>query len=112
LKRAFRIVRGTFDTVLRGAPDPPTEAFVKIELEDTTIVPEAMNRLRERYPNAVQLEWVNRAPPASEGAVGAGRDTLREPEQLVRTFYSDVTAQEMTSEQCDLVRGLLSREDQ
>ena len=106
--RPLRVVRGSFDEVVGSPADLPEAAFVKLELTDAATVPDAMSRLRERFPNAVQLEWVNRRILEPEERLGASREGLREPVGVIHTFYREVMGEELPQEQQELVEETLA----
>lgn len=49
----MRVVRGQFDDILVGHSDD----YIFFELTDDYTQHEAMNRLKQRYPNAMSLEY-------------------------------------------------------
>ncbi len=51
----LRVIRGLFDEILEES----STDYIFFELEDTTYILDAMNRLRKRYPNAMGLEYIN-----------------------------------------------------
>ena len=51
----LRVIRGLFDDILESS----STDFIFFELEDTTYVLDAMNKLRKLYPNAMGLEYIN-----------------------------------------------------
>jgi exonuclease SbcD len=106
--RPLRGLRGSFDELERGGEGVAPEAFVKLELTDKMPVPDAMTRLRRRYPNAVQLEWVNRQIIAPGERVGASREGLGDPGGVVRAFYRDVAGGELSPEQEEILDAALA----
>lgn len=55
LSKDLRVIRGFFEEILEEA----SEDYIFFELEDTTYVVDAMNKLRKQYPNAMGLEYIN-----------------------------------------------------
>lgn len=53
--RDLRIIRGLFDEIIEDS----SEDYIFFELEDTSYVLDAMNKLRKYYPNAMGLEYIN-----------------------------------------------------
>lgn len=51
----LRVIRGLFEDILES----PSTDYIFFELEDTTYVLDAMNKLRKLYPNAMGLEYIN-----------------------------------------------------
>ncbi len=55
-QKNLRVIRGFFEEILEES----SEDFIFFELEDTTYVVDAMNKLRKQYPNAMGgLEYIN-----------------------------------------------------
>lgn len=52
--RDLRIIRGTFSQLLKEE----SEDLIYAELEDKSLIPDAMSRLKKNYPNALALEYV------------------------------------------------------
>jgi exonuclease SbcD len=55
--RDLRVVHGSFDEVM-AASDGNRSDYLFFELTDQNPISDVMNRLRERYPNAVHLSYV------------------------------------------------------
>lgn len=55
MSRDLRVVRGYFADVMEES----SEDFLFFELEDTTYIVDAMNKLRRRYPNTMGLEYIH-----------------------------------------------------
>lgn len=53
--RDLRIIGGLFDEIIEDS----SEDYIFFELEDTSYVLDAMNKLRKYYPNAMGLEYIN-----------------------------------------------------
>lgn len=96
--RTLRIVRGGFDRILRDGPQGNPDDFVKIELDDTRPIHNAMSRLREVYPNAAQLAWVGResVEPRTPAASPASRH--HQPLALFASFHEAVTGEPLAAE--------------
>ncbi len=89
--RNLRVIEGLFDDVLPGgADDDNREDFIKFHLYDRVVVPDAMNRLREIYPNGVQIEWVMQQPATTPGNGPQRKPGHRQPRALVQDFLADV----------------------
>ena len=51
----LRVIRGRFEDIVKNT----SKDYVFFELEDETYVLDAMNKLRQRFPNAMGLEYLN-----------------------------------------------------
>lgn len=84
-RRALRVLRGGFDTLL-AAPPEGREDFVAIELTDPAPVPEAQRRLSEIFPRIIGLRHVALAPVAlAAAAPEAARNAA--PLALFEAFF-------------------------
>ena len=54
LTKDLRIIRGKFETIIKGQSDD----YIFIELEDKDYVVDAMNKIRQNYPNTMGLEYI------------------------------------------------------
>lgn len=108
--RELKLLRGAFAELLAAEGEP--EAFVKLELTDPAPIPDAMSRLRERYPRAVQLEWVAREQPVAGALLGARRESLREPGEVIRSFYREVGGLELSPEQEEIAKEALAEAEE
>lgn len=105
--RPLKVVRGSFEELLSAAGED--EAFVKLELTDAAPVTDAMSRLRQRYPRAVQLQWVHREEPSAGTLVGARRESLREPKEVIRSFYQEVGSLTLSRKQEEILDETLTQ---
>lgn len=55
LSKDLRVIQGKFTEVIEGQ----SEDYVFFELEDTSYIVDAMNKLRLNYPNTMGLEYLN-----------------------------------------------------
>lgn len=55
LSKDLRVIQGKFADVIEGQ----SEDYVFFELEDTSYIVDAMNKLRRNYPNTMGLEYLN-----------------------------------------------------
>ncbi|MFW6329190.1 MAG: exonuclease SbcCD subunit D [Alkalispirochaetaceae bacterium] len=106
--RRLRVLTGSFDELMRGEQSA-AGCFVKLELTDSLPVPDAMSRLRERYPLAVMLDWVNRRSPGESARVGARRESLRRPGEVIDSFFRDLGVEQLEQRQRELVDESLAR---
>lgn len=104
-RRDLRIVKGTLDEILKGNDPLNKEDYVAVKLTDREAVYDAMNRLRETYPNIIHLERMEYTT-AGEIAQGGSRLRLSEME-LFSSFFSAVTGEEMSAEQGRVMQGVI-----
>ncbi|MCX7175422.1 MAG: exonuclease SbcCD subunit D C-terminal domain-containing protein [Proteobacteria bacterium] len=75
-------------------PDRSREDYLCAHLTDTEPVLDPMARLREVYPNMLELQFAR--PASGNSAAHAGGDhRSRQPEDLFRAFYRDMLGQEV-----------------
>ena len=96
--RGMRVIEGTFDQVLNQPAPENRNDFIKFSLFDRNAVPDAMNRLRQIYPNAVQLEWVNQQPQQGPNSADPRRAKHRRPHELIADFFADVVSEPLQPE--------------
>lgn len=101
--RSVSTVRGHFDDLLAMAP---SEDWVRVELADSAVVPDAHRRLRAVFPHLVEIARVGRtAVPVAQLTV---EETIEaSPRDLALAFWSEVTgASASLAEQRFLASGL------
>ena len=105
--RDMRIIEGTLEEIIAKAKDDPTaDDYLLIRLMDTHALYEPMARLREVYPNILQLE----KPNLSQG----GERQLLKKENLKKgelpmflDFFQQMTGEELDEEATRYVADLL-----
>ena len=102
-ERELKILRGSFAELIQG-----TDAnFVHIVLTDETDVPDAMGKLRQRYPFILGLDYEYRKPfevsalDMQTGKIG------QNPEALFSTFFEQVMSHGMNQEQEQIIQELI-----
>ena len=112
-RRDVRRVCGTFEEVARGpAPGVNRDDYIMACLSDPDPVWDCMNRLREVYPNVMQVDWT--AGMAGGGDLdhlaGAGVDHRNRTElELFCEFYEQVTGEPMGEEEAAALVALLEQ---
>ena len=112
-KRDVRKVSGAFEEVMRGpAPGVSRDDYIMACLSDPDPVWDCMSRLREVYPNVMQVEWS--AGMAGGGDVahlaGAGVDHRNRTEfELFCEFYEQVTGEPMGEDEIAAVVAMLEQ---
>jgi DNA repair protein SbcD/Mre11 len=108
-KHPLRIIEGIFDDIYQNAPDDKNrDDYIKIVLTDKSIVFNPKERLKEFYPNILQLERSRLEPDSSGRQKGIGREINRITDrELFLRFYKDMTHNEFNSENEWLLSELL-----
>jgi len=88
--RKVATVRGSLEDLLDARP---TDDFVRVELLDAGVVPDAHRRLRPVFPHLVEIARAGRtAAPVAQLTV---EDTIEAtPSELALTFFAEVTGTE------------------
>ncbi len=94
---AVRTVRGTFQELLREQ----SADYLRVILLDEDETPNALARLRERYPNLLRLEYDNIRTRAL-GNLDVAREAELSPLELLEQFYEARNGQPMSREQLEL----------
>lgn len=96
--RDMRILEGCFETLIQqGKVDPNADDYLLVRLTDQHAILDPMNKLREVYPNVLQLE--------KPGMLGSddqpvNREKLKRSElDMFRDFFQQVKGHELSSEQ-------------
>lgn len=87
-QRDMRVIRGKFADILEGS----SQDYLFFELEDEQVIPEPMNRLRQRYPYAMGLEYI-RQQENSISTLSHSREDLKKYSlpDLFDDFYQERT---------------------
>lgn len=108
----LRRISGSFEQVLAAAgSDPGRDDYLSVQLSDLDSIWDAMSRLREVYPNVMQIE---RPQQLCDGAqprlAGAGIDHRnRSLSQLFREFYEQTTGGPLDDEGMDAFVSTVER---
>ena len=94
-RRDVRIIRGTLAQLL-SQPDPVLrrDDYLCAHLTDSDPVLDPMARLREVYPNMLELQFTH-VTEGNAAARAAGDHRRREPDDLFRAFYRDMLGEEI-----------------
>ncbi|MEZ4215580.1 MAG: exonuclease SbcCD subunit D [Myxococcota bacterium] len=107
--RDVRVVEGELDAVLaQGRRDPRRDDYLLVRLLDRHAILDAMGRLREVYPNVMQLE----RPALAQG--GERRAPSRESIErghlaMFRDFYAQTKGEPLDDARASVVADLLGR---
>lgn len=97
-RRDVRCIAGTLEQLLRqGESDPGREDFIKATLTDEGALYDAMGRLREVYPNALQIERAFLRADGQPQTLG-GDYRKHSDGELFAAFYRQTTGKELSSD--------------
>lgn len=111
--RDMRILEGEFNDILeQGKVDPKNEDYLLVRLTDRHAILDPMAKLREVYPNVLQLE---KPGMLITGEQKMNREKLKRGElDMFRDFFEQVYGEAMTDEQDkaiqDTIAGLHKQE--
>ncbi|AIF54255.1 exonuclease SbcCD subunit D [Pelosinus sp. UFO1] len=94
-----RLIKGYFKEIVEGLQDSADrEDYISVTLLDTEPILDAMGRLRQVYPNVLQIEYPRFSKSGVLAGLGADHRKLSEKE-LFASFFSQMTGESMTVEQ-------------
>lgn len=104
--RDMRILEGEFDDLLaKGKVDPNSDDYLLIRLTDQHAILDPMAKLREVYPNVLQLE---KPGTLAMGEQPSNRERLKRGEmEMFRDFFLQVRGQDMTDAQETAIKETL-----
>ncbi len=107
-KRDLRLLDNvSFQQVIAEAEKVPLakrEDFLWIKLIDREPVLGAMERLRERYPNILSLEWINRGNAGEDRVTDSRQLMSQSKEKLFESFFEEVTGDKLTEDERIVLR--------
>ncbi len=86
--RAVATVKGSFDELMSGPTNE--DAWIRVELTDTAVIPDAHRALRGKFPWLVEIARVASSVPSGH-RLTAAEVRSRPPAALVRDFWSEVS---------------------
>ncbi|MFM1842082.1 MAG: hypothetical protein RLZZ490_818 [Cyanobacteriota bacterium] len=102
--RNMRVIEGEFQQILKdGKSDPNADDYVQIRLTDSHAILDPMNRLREVYPNVLELQKVGtliEAEPQLSSVNLAKQDEF----SLFADFFRHVQGEALTPEQAEALK--------
>ncbi|RKZ65529.1 MAG: exonuclease sbcCD subunit D [Gammaproteobacteria bacterium] len=109
-KRDMRSIKGFFDTILQeGSEDPYSGDYMRFILEDKQPIFEAMNRLREVYPNTLRVERESLTIDSDQQSAADVKNLS--DLQMFQSFFKDLIGEEPTDEQTKLFSTVLDQLD-
>jgi len=105
-------LRGTFaqltDPVYFTA-NPAREDYLRIVLTDEEDVPDAVGRLRQIYPNLMQLNYDNARTGENQAVLGAIEAEQKSAYELFAEFFETQNNAPMSDEQSAYIKNLIER---
>lgn len=106
IRRDLRVKRGLFEDLMADA-DPHPEDYLFFELENRDPISEVMNRLRDKYPNAVHLMYVRHDVDTTLTTVSRQHHEIRIETHFSR-FFEEVTGAALASDQEETLMEVIS----
>jgi exonuclease SbcD len=105
--RDLRIVEGSLEEILEvGRTDTRPDDFIMARVNDTESIIDVMGKLREVYPNVLQMQ--NTGIRDSAKLPGASREMLKKSHMsLFEDFFKDIQEEEISEEQRSYMENLL-----
>lgn len=113
-KRDLRIIEGAFHELISPAyyETQKQEDYIYVKLTDTVMIPDAMNRLREVYPNVLGMERLDRSSLFATLNRSTGeRLQKKAPSELFKEYYQEVMGEALSQKQEQLLTDLLQELD-
>ena len=101
--RDMKKLRGRFEELILGTD----ENFVHVSLTDETDVPDAMGKLRMRYPFILGMEYARQKGPDMETIEELRQETDKDPEELFAAFFEQVQGIKMSEQQAQIIHDLV-----
>lgn len=102
--RDLRIVKGNFDEVMAGEI---SEDYMQVILTDEEDIFDAVNKLRNIYPNIMKLDYDNRRTRSQANLDVIENIEELHPAELFAQFYEEQNGQPMSEEQEKYVKDLV-----
>ena len=108
----MRMIKGDMETVLSKevASAADCNDYLHITLTDPDRIIDAMDKVRNVYPNVMQLEFLRDKTEAC-GIYEAENVSIKTPLQLFNEFYEIQNGTEMSEEQTELISSLMEEEE-
>ena len=102
----MREVTGTFEELIDSGT---SEDYIYVKLTDKEPVPYAGNRLRNVFPNMMELRYINAEGGADEGYVSLDEIGKKTDEEMFSEFFSKVNKYDIPAEYAEVI-GEIFRE--
>ena len=96
ISKDLRVIRGKFEQIIKETSDD----YLFFELEDQTYIVDAMNKLRQKYPYTMGLEYINQKEH-EQLTLHHTKENIKETslEELFSDFYEQHTGMPLNEEQ-------------
>jgi exonuclease SbcD len=98
-KRRIRVLTGLFLDILENAHQLPSDDFIKLVLTDDGALVDPISRIREFYPNTLQLQYARNQKSIGESNGDIGKEKLQAPADVISAFLTDVRDGEPSEEE-------------
>ena len=106
--RNMRVIEGEFQQILTdGKTDPNADDYVQIRLTDSHAILEPMNRLRDVYPNVLELQKVGILID-SNPQLNAANLTKQNELSLFTDFFEQVQGEPLTAAQTEALEQAIA----
>lgn len=99
----LRHIKGPIDELLKKENVVEPEDYIYVTLTDEDVIPQAMDRVRIRYPNAISLDYDNAHTRAIESFDVSQAIAARSIEDLFGAFYKQVYGLDPKEEEWDIL---------
>jgi exonuclease SbcD len=105
--RNMRVIEGELNTILeQGKLDPHSDDYLLVRLTDKHAILDPMSKLRAVYPNVLHLEKPGMFDPSNRLMTQAS--LKRGEAEMFKDFYSQVTGNDMSNEQQEVISELIN----
>ena len=103
--RDMKILKGTFEQVMNMEP---SDDIIKVELLDENTIISPMERIRQRFENAIALEFKNRRDIFIDPGPGPGPDPADfGAYELFKLFFKEQNGREMNEDEDKYIKALI-----
>lgn len=113
-EKELRVLEGFFADLIEPTyyEAQKRDDFIYVQLKDTKMIPDAMNRLREIYPNVLGMERLDRSGlMATMNLTTREKLKTKDPSELFKDYYEEVMGEALSSKQETLLNDLLQNLD-
>ena len=96
----MRVLTGSFEQLLAG---PTTQDYIFAQVTDDSLIPNAMERLRAVYPNAMGLRMAGREREYALDNLASASLEQRSTEDLFSDFYRSIKDEDISARRRELV---------
>lgn len=108
-----QVYRGTFASFMDYKKDIKKDDYIAFELEDTMMVPNAIDRLRNQYPNVLQITYPHLIPldTSTKTKADSGFEKMN-PVELYTEFYEKMKGMPLEKASKDMIQAIIERGDE